>query len=169
MKIISIEKTTSEPVFDVTVEGNHYVLSNGIITHNSGGGGLKYAASIILFLSKSKKKDVENHVTGALIKVKVDKSRFTREGKEVTTLFDHTKGLDRYYGLLTIAEQLGIVKKVSTKYQFPDGRTAFESVVNRDPEKWFTADLLKQIDDQVGSIFKYGAGEDIPVEEETND
>lgn len=132
----------------------------------SGGGGLKYAASIILFLSKSKKKDVENHVTGALIKVKVDKSRFTREGKEVTTLFDHTKGLDRYYGLLGLAEQLEIVKKVSTKYQFPDGRTAFESVINRDPEKWFTPELLTKINAHVGDLFNYGAGEDLPAEPE---
>lgn len=127
----------------------------------SGGGGLKYAASIIIFLSKSKKRDSDNQVTGALIKVKVDKSRFTRENKEIVTLFDHTKGLDRYYGLLPLAEAVGLVKKVSTKFQFPNGKTAFESVIYKNPEAWFDADFLKSLDMCVGQIFKYGEGEEI--------
>src|SRR6478736_2026316 len=124
----------------------------------SGGGGLKYAASIILFLSKSKKKDATtNEVTGALIKVFTDKSRFTKEKQSVVTLLDYEKGLNRYYGLLPIAEAAGVVKKVSTKYQFPGGATAFESVIYKNPEKYFTKEVLDQIEEAAKSVFNYGS------------
>jgi len=131
----------------------------------SGGGGLKYAASIITYLSKSKKKDTDNQVTGALISVKIDKSRFTREEKKIITLFDHTRGLDRYYGLLDIAEQGGVVEKISTKYKFPNGKSGFESVIYREPEKWFDKSVLDAIDVAAGKLFKYGEGENVPVDE----
>jgi RecA/RadA recombinase len=134
----------------------------------SGGGGLKYAASIILFLSKSKKREssTDSTVTGALIKVKVDKSRFTREEKQVVTLLDHSAGLHKYWGLLDIAEHGKVIEKVSTKYKFPNGKSAFESVIYKNPEVWFTKDVLDLIDKAAGDIFKYGAGEDVPVDTE---
>jgi hypothetical protein len=55
MKITKITKIANEPVFDIMVEAaHHYILDNGVITHNSG---LEYAASTIVFLSKKKDKD----------------------------------------------------------------------------------------------------------------
>jgi RecA/RadA recombinase len=123
----------------------------------SGGGGLKYAASIITFLTKSKAKDSDNAVTGAVITIKVDKSRFTREEKKTKTLLDHSAGLSRYYGLVDIGVEGGVLEKVSTKIKFPNGKTAFESVVNRNPEAWFTKDVLDAIDEAAGRIFKYGS------------
>jgi hypothetical protein len=125
----------------------------------SGGGGLKYAASIIAFLSKSKKRDTENKVTGAVITIKIDKSRFTREEKSTVTLLDHATGLNRYYGLVQIGVDSGVLKKVSTKIEFPNGKTAFESSINREPEKWFTKDVLDLIDEGAGRLFKYGSDE----------
>ena len=79
MKIKSKRKI-NEPlkVYDFTVdEVHHYVLSNGIISHNSyvptkelgGGNGLKYAASTIAMLSKKKEKDGDQ-VVGNIIKIK---------------------------------------------------------------------------------------------------
>ena len=48
-------------------------------------------------------------------------------------------GLDRYYGLLDIAEKYGIFKKVSTRYELPDGskvqgRDAFITYVRENEE-----------------------------------
>ena len=65
-----------------------------------GGSGLKYAASSIVFLSKSKEKDGKE-VIGNLIKCRAQKSRLTKENSLVTTrLYYDERGLDRYYGCL---------------------------------------------------------------------
>lgn len=121
-----------------------------------GGSGLDYAASTIIFLSKKKNKDKDNEVTGAIVKAVLKKARLTIENKEVNTLLDYATGLDEYYGLLDLAEKFGIVKKVSTKYEFPDGTKAFESQINKTPEKYFTEDVLKQIDEMCKNEFLYG-------------
>lgn len=176
MKIKSIKKiSTSAKVYDITVENaHHYILSNGVITHNSGGGGLKYAASQIVFLSKKKGKEkeagVEEHI-GSVITAKLDKSRLTREGLKVETLLRFDRGLDRYYGLLPIAEEAGVVKKVSTKYEFPNGTKEFESVIKKNPEKYFTQDVLEAIDAYTQKHWVFGNGELPPMttEEETSD
>lgn len=134
----------------------------------SGGGGLKYAASIIAFLSKSKAKEgdaADGELIGAKITVKIDKSRFTREEKKIATVLNHTKGLDKYYGLLEIAEEGGVVTKIANKYTFPNGTSGLRGAINRNPEKYFTKDVLDLIEIAAGKIFKYGEGENVPVDE----
>lgn len=137
------------------------VIGAYIPTKEMGGGaGLKYAASTVVFFSKSYNKEKDDNdkkrATGAIIRAKTDKSRFTQEQKQVRTLLNFGKGLDRYFGLLEIAEVAGIVKKVSTKYEFPNGKSGFESVIESNPETWFTPEVLTQIDEAAGKIFKYG-------------
>ena len=121
-----------------------------------GGSGLEYAASTIVFLSKKKDKDKDNEVTGAIITAVLKKARLTIENKKVETLLNYATGLDQYYGLLDFAEKFGVVKKVSTKYEFPDGTKAFESAVLKDPEKYFTEDMLNKIDEACKAEFLYG-------------
>lgn len=132
-----------------------------------GGSGLKYSASSIIYLSKSKNRDATTkEVTGAIIKATINKSRLTIENKVVATLLDYEKGLNRYYGLLDIAEAHNIVKKVSNKYEFPGGVTAFEKAVYNNPEKYFTKDLLDKIDAVCKEEFLYGTMNKVPVAEE---
>jgi len=128
----------------------------------SGGAGLKYAASTIVFLSKKKVKDGTD-VVGNIVHCKLYKSRFTKENAMVDVLLNYDSGLHPYYGLLTLAEKYGIVKKVSTRYEFPDGTKAYEKSVYNDPEKYFTEDIMKQLDEVATKEFRYG-GE--PVKEE---
>ena len=125
-----------------------------------GGSGLEYAASTIVMLSKSKyKEDKESKIQdGAIITCKLPKSRFTIEGKSCEVLLHNKHGLDRYYGLLPIAEEAGIVEKVSTKYRFPDGTQAFEKTIVKEPEKYFTKDILDRIDEYTQKTFRYGGG-----------
>ena len=116
MKIKRITKTSQQPVFDITVEDQgHYVLKNGVVTHNSG---LKYAASTIAYLGKKKERD-GTEVIGNIIKVKMHKSRLSRENKEVEVLLSYSKGLDKYYGLLEIAEKYNIFTHMSPSYGQP--------------------------------------------------
>jgi RecA/RadA recombinase len=127
----------------------------------SGGDGLKYAASTIIFLSKSKKRDDSTkEVTGAIITVKNHKSRLTVENKDVETLLDYKTGLNKYYGLLEIADKHGILKRIANKYQFPDGKSAFEKAIYKDPEKYFTKDVLDKIDEAAKKEFMYGSAQE---------
>ena len=124
----------------------------------SGGSGLKYTASQIVFLGKKKEKD-GTEVIGSIIKCTMMKSRFTKENKKVEVLLTYDKGLDRYYGLLTIAEKYGIFKKVSTRYEMPDGTKVFGKSINNNPEKYYTKEILDQIDAAAQKEFTYGAAE----------
>jgi len=120
-----------------------------------GGSGLKYAASSIIFLSKKKEKD-GTEVIGNIVHCKNHKSRLTIENKMVDVRLSYEKGLDKYYGLLDIAEKYNIFKKVSTRYELPDGSKQYGKSIMSDPEKFFTEDIMKQIEEAVGKEFKYG-------------
>ena len=135
-----------------------------------GGSGLKYTASQIVFLSKKKDKDGKD-VVGNIIRCRMIKSRFTKENKDVEVKLNYDTGLDRYYGLLDLAEKYEIIKKVSTRYELPDGRKVFGKQINSNPEEYFTEDILHQLDIAAGVEFKYGQGNDdmgamMDVEEE---
>lgn len=128
----------------------------------SGGSGLKYAASSICMLSKKKDKE-DKEVVGNIVRVTMHKSRFTKEHKKVEVKLSYDSGLDRYYGLLELAEKYGIIKKVSTRYELPDGRKVFGKNINENPEEYFTDDILKQLDECAQTEFLYG------MKEEEND
>lgn len=124
----------------------------------SGGSGLKYTASTIIYLSKKKDKD-GTEVIGNIIKAKLQKSRFTKENSTVEIKLTYSTGLDRYYGLLDIAEKYEIIKKVSTRYELPDGSKVFGKNINEEPEKYFTKEVLDKIDAVCKTEFLYGQGE----------
>ena len=120
-----------------------------------GGSGLKYAASSIIYLSKRKEKD-GTEVVGNIIHCKNHKSRLTKENKMVDVKLTYDKGLDKYYGLLELAEKYEIFKKVSTRFELPDGSKQFGKTILNDPEKYFTEDIMHQLDLAAETEFKYG-------------
>jgi len=121
-----------------------------------GGSGLKYAASSIVYLGKRKEKDADNEVIGNVIHCKNYKSRLTKENAQIDVRLTYSKWLDRHYGLLDIAEEAGIFKKVSTRYELPDGAKVFGKSINDEPEKYFTKEVLKLIDEATKKKFLYG-------------
>ena len=132
-----------------------------------GGSGLKYAASNIVYLSKRKEKDGKE-VIGNIIHCKNHKSRLTKENKMVDVRLTYDKGLDRYYGLLELALKHGIFKSVSTRVELPDGTKTFGKTINNNPEKYFTPEILEQLDAVCAKEFKYGDHIE-EVEEHTED
>jgi len=120
----------------------------------SGGSGIKYAGSTMLLLSKRKEKQ-DGKVIGNVIHCKTYKSRFTKENQIVDVLLTYDGGLDKYYGLLPIAERYGIFKKVSTRYEMPDGSKVFESAILNNPEKYYTKEVMEKINLAVAKEFKY--------------
>ena len=120
-----------------------------------GGSGLKYAASTIIYLSKKKDKD-GTEVVGNIIHCKTHKSRLSKENSMVDVRLSYEKGLDRYYGLLDLAIKHGIFKQVSTRIELPDGTKQYAKTINNDPEKYFTDDIMQQLDKAAQKEFSYG-------------
>lgn len=121
-----------------------------------GGTGPGYAASTVVFLSKRKEKE-DDEVVGNIIHCTLNKSRFTKENSMIDALLRYDSGLNRYHGLLDLAIEAGIFKKVSTRIELPDGSTVFGKTINEDPEKYFTKDVLDEIDKYAGKKFLYGS------------
>jgi RecA/RadA recombinase len=120
-----------------------------------GGSGLKYAASTIIHLSKKKEKD-GTEVIGNLIKAKTAKSRISKENKDVTVrLYYDERGLDRYYGLLELGELGGLWKNVAGRYEI-GGKKVYAKAILKDPEQYFTPEVMEQLDEIAKQVFSYG-------------
>ena len=132
------------------------VVGSYIPTKEMGGGsGLKYAASTIIYLSKKKEKD-KTEVVGNLIKAKTAKSRLTKENSEITTrLFYDERGLDRYYGLLELGEKYGVFERKGNRIVVGDS-TVYPSAILKDPETYFTTEIMDRLDESASKEFGYG-------------
>jgi len=120
-----------------------------------GGSGLKYAASTIIYLSKKKEKD-GTEVVGNIIKAKTAKSRLSKENKDVEIrLFYDERGLDRYYGLLELGEIGGLWKNVAGRYEI-DGKKIYAKQILKEPEVYFTEEVMQQLDQISRKEFSYG-------------
>ena len=120
-----------------------------------GGSGLKYAASTIIYLGKKKEKDGKE-VIGNIIKAKTVKSRLSKENKEVEIrLYYDERGLDRYYGLLELGELGGLWKNVAGRYEI-HGKKLYAKEIYKNPEKYFTPEVLQALDEIAYQEFSYG-------------
>ncbi len=124
----------------------------------SGGSGLKYSASTIVMLSKSKERDGKD-IVGNIIKARMQKSRLSRENKLVEVLLTYDKGLDRYYGLIELGESAGVFKKVANRIELPDGRKIYAKQIYENPKEYFTKDIMEALESQAQTVFQYGSGE----------
>ena len=122
-----------------------------------GGSGLKYAATTIIHLSKKKEKD-GTEIVGNIIKAKTAKSRLSKENMDVgVRLYYDERGLDRYYGLLELGEQGGLWKNVAGRYDMGDGKKVYAKVILKDPETYFTPDVMEKLEVIANGTFSYGA------------
>ncbi len=120
-----------------------------------GGSGLKYAASTIIFLSKSKEKDGKD-VIGNIIKCETKKSRFTKENAKIATrLFFDERGLDPYYGLLELGEKYGVFERKGNRIVVGDS-SVYPSAMLKDPDKYFTKEVMQALDECAKKEFAYG-------------
>ena len=152
-KIKSITSVGTGDVYDISVEKyENYILENGVVTHNSG---LQYASSTIVYLSKSKEKD-GTEVIGNIIRAKTQKSRLSKENKEVQIrLFYDERGLDKYYGLLELGEIGGMWKNVAGRYEM-DGKKIYAKEILKDVDKYFTPEVMEKLDVIAKGEFSYG-------------
>ena len=152
-KIKSITSVGVGDVYDISVEKyENYILENGVVTHNSG---LQYAASTIIYLSKSKEKD-GTEIIGNIIRAKTQKSRLSKENQQVEIrLFYDERGLDKYYGLLELGELGGMWKNVAGRYEI-DGKKLYAKDILKNIEKYFPPEVMEKLDVIAKGQFSYG-------------
>jgi len=120
-----------------------------------GGSGPEYCASTVIFLGKKKEKDGTEQV-GNVITCTAKKSRLTKENSQAQVqLFFDSRGLQKYYGLLDFAPW----PNSSGRYEV-DGKKFWGKDIMKDPERFFTTEVLDQIEEKVQKHFKYGAHDD---------
>jgi len=122
-----------------------------------GGSGLKYAASTIIYLGKKKEKDGKE-VIGNIVRAKTHKSRLSKENKQVEIrLYYDERGLDKYYGLLELGEMGELWKNVAGRYEI-NGKKVYAKAIYKDPEEYFTPDVMQALDEIAQKEFSYGEG-----------
>jgi len=141
----------------VVTNHTYDVIGSYVPTKEMGGGtGLKYAASTIIYLSKSKERDSKKEVIGNIIKCEAKKSRLTIEGSKVATrLFFDERGLDKYYGLLELGEEYGVFKRSGNRIVVNES-SVYPSAILADPEKYFTPEVMEQLEEAAQKEFSYG-------------
>lgn len=110
MRVSKIEKIGKLPVYDIMVDDkSHYILENGVVTHNSG---LMYSANQAFIIGKSQEKD-GTELVGWNFTINTEKSRFVREKAKMPFRVMYGSGIQKYSGLLDLALESKLVIKPS--------------------------------------------------------
>ena len=127
-----------------------------------GGSGLKYAASTTIFLTKSKARgedigggSADKSVVGSIITATAKKSRLTKEGSKVKTMLTHDRGLSRYFYLLEMGLESGIIVKEGSRYSINGGPKVFKKDILGNPKEHYDQAFLEALDVWVGHQFTY--------------
>lgn len=130
----------------------------GPIQQMSSGSGPRYSSDAIAWLKKRSEKQGEKEeaeVIGSLITVSMFKSRLTKEGQKVEMKVSFETGLDRWHGLLEFGERAGVFTRKGNYYNMKEGKF-FAKQIYKDPERFFTQDVLEQLDQAAKETFQYG-------------
>ena len=110
VKVVDITPVGKLPVYDIAVEkAEHYILSNGLYSHNSG---VMYSANTVFIITKSQEKE-GTEIVGYNFTIRTEKSRFVKEKAKLTFTVLYDSGISKYSGLMDIALESGNVEKPS--------------------------------------------------------
>lgn len=110
MRIASITPVGKKKVYDLSVEEvQHYVLENGVVTHNTG---VYYSADNIYIIGRQQEKE-GTEVTGYNFIINVEKSRHVREKSKIPVEVSFEGGISKWSGLMDVALEGGFVIKPS--------------------------------------------------------
>jgi len=110
-------------------------------------------------------------VTGIFMRAINRKSRMVKQHTQGTLRLSFNKGLDKYFGLLEIGIDSGIIKKEGRSVVFPNGMKVHPNHISECPEKYFTKETLDALDEEIQKRFCYNK-EDMAIvhgEEEDED
>lgn len=110
MKIKSIKKIQKQPVYDISVEeAEHYILENGVVSHNTG---TIYSSNNIFIIGKRQDK-VSGELQGNEFIINIDKSRFVREKEKIAISVSFEQGISKWSGLFDVALEGGYISSPS--------------------------------------------------------
>jgi hypothetical protein len=114
MRIQSIKKVGRKPVYDLSLatdvyDKQHYILKNGVVTHNTG---IMYSANTVFIITKAQEKDGTD-LTGFNFTINIEKSRYLKEKSKLmfTVLFE--KGIMKWSSLFDLAIEAGLISKAT--------------------------------------------------------
>lgn len=108
MKIAKIESVGRKPVYDISVsEAEHYVLENGVITHNTG---IYLSADNIWIIGRQQEKE-GTEIKGYHFVINIEKSRHVREKSKIPITVTFNGGIAKWSGLMEVAEEGGFLRK----------------------------------------------------------
>jgi hypothetical protein len=121
MKIKNIQSVGKKPVYDLSVqEVEHYVLKNGVVTHNTG---IYYSANQIFIISKSQEKDGTD-LAGWKFTINIEKSRYVKEKAKLPFTVLYESGIKKWSSIFDLAIDHGaIIKPKIGWYQTVDMET----------------------------------------------
>jgi hypothetical protein len=121
MKISQIKNVGKKPVYDLSVNKvEHYVLKNGVVTHNTG---IYYSANQIFIISKSQEKD-GTELAGFKFTINIEKSRYVKEKSKLPFSVFFDSGIYKWSSLFELAQETGhIIKPKVGWYQTVDMET----------------------------------------------
>jgi|SaaInlLV_10m_DNA_4_1040232.scaffolds.fasta_scaffold09976_3 RecA/RadA recombinase len=129
IKIKNIKPIGLHTVYDINVPGeHHYLLENGIISHNSG---FIYASSIVVAMKKLKlKEDLDGNKTttvqGIRAACKVMKTRYAKPFESVHVKIPYETGMNPYSGLVDLAEKQELLTKRGNRLVYINKETGEE-------------------------------------------
>ena len=110
MRIVNIKNVGKHPVYDISVKNaEHYVLENGVITHNTG---VYLSADTIFIIGRQQEKE-GTEIAGYNFINNVEKSRHVREKSKIPITVKFEGGISTWSGLLEMALESGHVIKPS--------------------------------------------------------
>lgn len=108
--VVDITDVGNKDVYDISVkDAEHYILKNGLVSHNSGP---MLSANTIFIITKSQEKS-GTEIIGYNFNITIEKSRFVREKSKFSFTALYDTGIQKYSGLLDIALESGDVIKPS--------------------------------------------------------
>ena len=115
-----------------------------------GGSGSPQVCSKYNHLSQQKKEKDGTEIVRKPYRTKTEKSRLSKENKDVAVRLYDERGLDRYYGLLELGELGGLWKNVAGRYEI-DSKKVYTKAI-----WYFTPEVMEKLDQIAQKEFSYG-------------
>lgn len=162
MKVAKIKAVGKKPVFDLSVkEAEHYVLENGVVTHNTG---LYLSSSDVWIIGRSQEKDNSGkELLGYNFLINIDKSRYVREKSKIPIEVSFEHGVFKWSGLFDLAKDGGfILNEKQGWYQLPDNpeKSYRKSEIEESDTFWEEMIQNPQFKKYIERRFKLVQGED---------
>ena len=157
MKIKHISKVGTRKVYDLSVkDAEHYVLKNGVVTHNTG---IYYSADNIFIIGRQQEKE-GTEVVGFNFIINVEKSRFVREKSKIPIEVSFEGGISTWSGLLDIALEGGfVVKPTNGWYAHKGSEKKHRQKDTYTKEFWMPILTSKEFRDYIESRYKIAGTE----------